>query len=96
MLASMEHVIDMPHRIAAEGSATAGAKAALVSGITGRGILVVTNEDASTLVRLSSSSSGTGGLALMPGASIALPMAEVESVYLYGTGQTVSWAVLKG
>jgi len=92
----MDFVLDAPRRIAAEGSATAGAKAALVSGFSGRGILLVTNESASMLVRLSRSSTGTGGLALMPGATIALPLAEVEAVYLYGTGETVSWAVLVG
>jgi len=88
-------VVDALLTGAGQGTTTAGASAAVATGMTGGGRLYVKNTDASTAAYLTfdgSAASNTKFL-LEAGASIGIPIADVTDVLCYSAGTPVlSWA----
>lgn len=86
----MDHVKDMPLRLKAVGNVTlAGTQA--FAGVTGSGLLMITNESGA-LIRLGNATTdATHGQGIPDGALLPIPVADVAALRVWGAG-AISWS----
>ena len=90
-------VVDAGLAIVATGNLTAAASTAAIVGQTGPGQVVIVNTEVSggktMYVGLTAASSAS--FPLVPGASLSMRLADVTTLFVFGTGGTFGWLLAR-